>query len=157
MNIIKITILKKILGLFVIGFIIIIIKKHLNKKFTKNSSVHKKLNDVTNKINKLEIKLLATTRPTTYTTRPTTYTTRPTTYTTRPTTYTTTPPLTKHESELVKARAERDRLLDVLRKQRLSYSNHNYNSLQNRLQARIKLNNIKKMENSLKKKYPYPA
>ena len=134
MNIIKINILKKIVVLFVIGFIIIIIKKHLNKKITKKSSIHTKLTDVTNKINTLERKILATTPP----------------Y------HSTTPPLTKYEVELVKARAERDRQLDVLRKQRLSYSNHNYNSLQNRLQARIKLNNIKKMENSLKKKYPYP-
>ena len=141
MNIIKINILKKIVVLFVIGFIIIIIKKHLNKKITKKSSIHTKLTDVTNKINTLERKILATTPP---------Y------HSTTPPYHSTTPPLTKYEVELVKARAERDRQLDVLRKQRLSYSNHNYNSLQNRLQARIKLNNIKKMENSLKKKYPYP-
>jgi len=138
---IKATLLKKIFVLFVIGYIIIIIKKHINQnnKTTNKSSIHKKLNDVTNKINRLERKIIAPSRaiPTTSRAIPTT-----------------SRALTKTESELIKAREERDRYLEILRKQRLSYSNHDYNSLQNRLQARIRFNNIKKMENSLKKKYP---
>ena len=145
---IKATLLKKIFVLFVIGYIIIIIKKHINQnnKTTNKSSIHKKLNDVTNKINRLERKIIAPSRaiPTTSRAIPTTSRAIPTT----------SRALTKTESELIKAREERDRYLEILRKQRLSYSNHDYNSLQNRLQARIRFNNIKKMENSLKKKYP---
>jgi septal ring factor EnvC (AmiA/AmiB activator) len=131
---IKTNILKRIFVLFVIGYIIIIIKNNINKN-THKSSIHKKLNDVTNKINTLERKIKTSSRAIPTSSRA----------------------LTKTESELIKAREERDRDLEIIRKQRLSYSNHDYNSLQNRLQARIRFNNIKKMENSFKKKYPNPT
>ena len=53
----------------------------------------------------------------------------------------------KNSNDLEMTRRERNHYLGILRKKEKTYSNHNYNSLENRLQARINNNKAKKIKN----------
>ena len=114
-----------VISLFVLFLKIII--DFIGSKTQDTQTLHKKLNNINSRIQKLKNDRLLPT--------------------------TTMPSVKKKEIEnkLRQAQYEKNHYLSILRNKNKEYSNHDYKSLESRLQARIDNNKFKKLDNMAKK------
>ena len=119
--------LQRLLVVSVFVLFLKIIIDFIGSKTQDTQTLHKKLNNINSRIQKLKNDRLL------------------------PTTTYSSVKKKEIENKLRQAQYEKNHYLSILRNQKKEYSNHDYNSLENRLSARIENNRIKKMDNMAKK------